>query len=113
MGGSTTGGGIGREEDGQANECSGNPEPVPAIRDNQSDMAVFSRKGSRVVKERRQQKERQKQAQEATNMAGTALGNLMGVKEDEGDSAAAAPGEEEAMKSGNKFSEHMKKNEGA
>ena len=76
-------------------------------------MAVFSRKGSRVVKERRQQKERQKQAQEATNMAGTALGNLMGVKGDEGDSAAAAPGEEEAMKSGNKFSEHIKKNEGA
>lgn len=88
-------------------------EPVPAIRDNQSDMAVFSRKGSRVVKERRQQKERQKQAQEATNMAGTALGNLMGVKGDEGDSAAAAPGEEEFLKSGNKFSEHMKKNEGA
>lgn len=88
-------------------------EPVPAIRDNQSDMAVFSRKGSKVVKERRQQKERQKQAQEATNMAGTALGNLMGVKEDEGDSAAAAPGEEEAMRSGNKFSEYIKKSEGA
>lgn len=63
-------------------------DPVPAVRDPQSDMAVFSRKGSKVVKEKRQQKERQKQAQEATNMAGTALGNLMGVKEDEGDSAA-------------------------
>ena len=88
-------------------------DPVPAIRDNQSDMAVFSRKGSRVVKERRQQKERQKQAQEATNMAGTALGNLMGVKEDEGDSAAPAPGEEET-KGGSKFAEHMaKKSEGA
>jgi pre-mRNA-splicing factor ATP-dependent RNA helicase DHX38/PRP16 len=87
-------------------------EPVPAIRDNQSDMAVFSRKGSRVVKERRMQKERQKQAQEATNMAGTALGNLMGVKEDEGDSAAAVPGEE-SMKGESKFAEHMKKNEGA
>ena len=85
-------------------------DPVPAIRDPQSDMAVFSRKGSKVVKEKRQQKERQKQAQEATNMAGTALGNIMGVKEDEGDSAAAAPGEEE-MK-GNKFSEHLKKSEG-
>ena len=57
-------------------------EPVPAVRDPQSDMAVFSRKGSKVVKEKRQQKERQKQAQEATNMAGTALGNIMGVKED-------------------------------
>ncbi|RAL66837.1 hypothetical protein DID88_007620 [Monilinia fructigena] len=68
-------------------------EPVPAVRDFQSDMAVFSRKGSKVVKERRQQKERQKQAQEATNMAGTALGNLMGVKEEEGDSAAPMLGE--------------------
>ncbi len=35
-------------------------DPVPAVRDPQSDMAVFSRKGSRVVKEKRQQKERQK-----------------------------------------------------
>ena len=87
-------------------------EPVPAVRDNQSDMAVFSRKGSKVVKEKRQQKERQKQAQEATNMAGTALGNLMGVKEDEGDSAAPIPGEEE-QQSNSKFGQHMKKNEGA
>ena len=86
-------------------------DPVPAVRDPQSDMAVFSRKGSKVVKEKRQQKERQKQAQEATNMAGTALGNLMGVKEDEGDSAAPAPGEDE-IKSGSKFAEHLKKNEG-
>jgi pre-mRNA-splicing factor ATP-dependent RNA helicase DHX38/PRP16 len=86
-------------------------EPVPAVRDPQSDMAVFSRKGSKVVKEKRQQKERQKQAQEATNMAGTALGNLMGVKEDEGDSAAPAPGEDD-MKSSNKFADHMKKSEG-
>lgn len=87
-------------------------EPVPAVRDYQSDMAVFSRKGSKVVKEKRQQKERQKQAQEATNMAGTALGNLMGVKEDEGDSAAHIPGEEEHQ-SNSKFSQHMKKNQGA
>lgn len=87
-------------------------EPVPAVRDNQSDMAVFSRKGSKVVKEKRQQKERQKQAQEATNMAGTALGNLIGIKEDEGDSAAPVPGEEE-LKGNSKFSQHMKKNEGA
>ena len=87
-------------------------EPVPAVRDPQSDMAVFSRKGSKVVKEKRQQKERQKQAQQATNMAGTALGNLMGVKEDEADSAAAAPGED-SYKGGSKFAEHLKKNVGA
>ncbi|KAI4102776.1 MAG: hypothetical protein LQ339_004515 [Xanthoria mediterranea] len=86
-------------------------DPVPAVRDPQSDMAVFSRKGSRVVKEKRQQKERQKQAQEATNMAGTSLGNIMGVKEDEGDSAAPAPGENDS-KSGSKFAEHLKKQDG-
>ena len=85
-------------------------EPVPAVRDNQSDMAVFSRKGSKVVKEKRQQKERQKQAQEATNVAGTALGNIIGAKDEDGDSAAAAPGEE-PKKGGSRFAEYMKKNE--
>jgi pre-mRNA-splicing factor ATP-dependent RNA helicase DHX38/PRP16 len=36
----------------------------------------------------------------------------MGVKEDEGDSAAPAPGEE-SYKGGSKFAEHLKKNAGA
>lgn len=86
-------------------------QPISAVLDPQSDMAVFSRKGSRVVKEKRQQKERQKAAQEATNVAGTALGNIMGVKEDDTDSAAPAPnGEETSQKA--TFAQHMKKNEG-
>jgi pre-mRNA-splicing factor ATP-dependent RNA helicase DHX38/PRP16 len=85
-------------------------EPVSAVRDPQSDMAVFSKKGSRVVKERRQQRERQKQAHEATNVKGTVLGNVIGIKDDEGDSAVAVPGEEETK--GNKFAEYMKSNEG-
>ncbi|KAI9668821.1 MAG: DEAH-box RNA helicase prp16 [Alyxoria varia] len=86
-------------------------EPVPAVRDPQSDMAVFSRKGSRLVKEMRQQKERQKQAQQATNVAGTALGNIMGVKEEDGDSAIPDAKDEEG-KSQNKFSNHFKKSAG-
>ena len=85
-------------------------EPVSAVLDPQSDMAVFSRKGSRVVKEKRQQKERQKQAQAATNMAGTALGNIMGVKEEDTDSAILIPGEEgKTGRSG--FAGHLKKNQ--
>jgi pre-mRNA-splicing factor ATP-dependent RNA helicase DHX38/PRP16 len=84
---------------------------VSAVRDPQSDMAVFSRKGSRFVRERRQQRERQRQAQDATKVAGTMLGNLMGVKDDEGDSAAPAPAEEE-RKASNKFAEHMKSSQG-
>lgn len=86
-------------------------DPVSAVRDPQSDLAVFSRKGSKVVRDRRQQRERQKQAQDATTMAGTALGHLMGVKEDEGDSAVAMP-VEDAYKGGNKFSQYLKKGEG-
>lgn len=88
-------------------------EPISAVLDPQSDMAVLSRKGSRVVKEKRQQKERQKQAQEATNMAGTALGNLIGVKEgDDTDSAAPTAGEGDGG-GGNrsKFAEHLKAND--
>lgn len=86
-------------------------DPVPAVKDPQSDLAIFSKKGSKVVRDKRQQKERQKQAQEATNVAGTALGNIMGVKEDDADSAAAASGQENKSNS-NKFSDHFKKNEG-
>ena len=87
-------------------------DPVPAVRDPQSDMAVFSRKGSKVVKDKRQQKERQKQAQEATSMAGSKLGNIMGIKEDDGDSAAAMPGEE-VKNGGSKFASHLKKDTGS
>ncbi|KAK1250108.1 hypothetical protein MKX08_010111 [Trichoderma sp. CBMAI-0020] len=91
-------------------------EPVPAVRDYQSDMAVFSRKGSKVVKESRQQRERQKQAHEATSITGTALGNIMGAKEEDGDSALPIAAEEDMEKTerkGNKFSEHIKNAEGA
>jgi pre-mRNA-splicing factor ATP-dependent RNA helicase DHX38/PRP16 len=87
-------------------------DPISAVRDPQSDMAVFSRKGSKVVRDRRAARERTKQAQEATKVAGTALGNLMGVKDDEGDSAAPAPGEEETKNAGSKFAVHLKSNEG-
>ncbi|KAG6315163.1 hypothetical protein E4U22_008080 [Claviceps purpurea] len=92
-------------------------EPVPAVRDYQSDMAVFSRKGSKVIREARQQSERQKQAQQATSMAGTALGNIMGTKDNDEDSALPEPSGENDGKikkgSGNKFSTHMNKSNGA
>ena len=92
-------------------------EPVPAIRDPQSDMAVFSKKGSMLVKERRLRREREKQAQEATSMAGTTLGAIVGVKEDDTDSAAPEPGpggsDVAGEKGSSKFAEHLKQSEGA
>ncbi|EPS44650.1 hypothetical protein H072_1345 [Dactylellina haptotyla CBS 200.50] len=97
-------------------------DPVPAVRDPQSDMAIFSKKGSVLVRERRQQRERAKQAQEATNLAGTNLGNVLGIRDEEGDSAlgAAEPTKQKAdgpddgdIRVENKFADHLKKNEGA
>ena len=95
-------------------------DPVPAIRDPQSDMAIFSKKGSLLVRERRLRREREKQAQEATNVAGTTLGNVMGVKDDDADSAAPGIGDPENKRSdaagekgSSKFAEHLKQSEGA
>ncbi|KAF3938543.1 hypothetical protein ABW19_dt0208119 [Dactylella cylindrospora] len=96
-------------------------DPVPAVRDPQSDMAIFSKKGSLLVRERRQQRERAKQAQEATNLAGTNLGNVLGIKDEEGDSALGAGAEptkaagpdDGDVRAENKFADHLKKSEGA
>lgn len=57
-------------------------EPVNPIRDPTSDLAVFSKKGSALVKERREQRERAKAARKVAEIAGTTLGNLTGAKEE-------------------------------
>ena len=96
-------------------------EPVPSVRDPLSDMAVFARKGSLLVRERRQQLERQKAAARAASLAGTQLGNIMGVKDEEAEESRRK--EEEAAKrkaagidedrEANKFSSHMKASQAA
>lgn len=63
-------------------------EPINPVRDPTSDMAVFSRKGSALVKEKREQAERAKAAAKLAALGGTSLGNIMGVKDDD----AAAEG---------------------
>jgi pre-mRNA-splicing factor ATP-dependent RNA helicase DHX38/PRP16 len=99
-------------------------EPVPSVRDPQSDMAVFARKGSLLVRERRQQIERQKAAARAASLAGTQLGNIMGVKDEEAEETrrkedeaakrkAAGIDEEEEAKKANKFSSHLKTSQAA
>jgi hypothetical protein len=62
-------------------------EPINPIRDPTSDLAVFSRKGSALVKEKREQAERAKAAAKMAALGGTALGNIMGVKDEEGEGA--------------------------
>ena len=58
-------------------------DPINPIRDLTSDMAVFSKKGSALVKEKREQAERAKAAAKLAALGGTALGNIMGVKDEE------------------------------
>ncbi|KAF9014903.1 hypothetical protein BDQ17DRAFT_1228872 [Cyathus striatus] len=58
-------------------------DPINPIRDPTSDMAVFSKKGSALVKEKREQAERAKAAAKLAALGGTALGNIMGVKDEE------------------------------
>ncbi len=58
-------------------------EPINPIRDPTSDLAVFAKKGSALVKEKREQAERQKAAAKLAALGGTALGNIMGVKDEE------------------------------
>jgi hypothetical protein len=60
-------------------------DPISPVRDPTSDMAVFSRKGSALVREKREQAERAKAAAKLAALGGTALGNIMGVKDEEGE----------------------------
>ena len=59
-----------------------------------SDMAVFARKGSRLVRETREMAERAKAAGKVADMGGTTLVNILGVKgaddEDDPKSTSAA-----------------------
>ncbi len=90
-------------------------DPISPIRDPTSDLAVFSKKGSALVRERREQQERQKAAAKLASVQGSTLGNIMGVK-DEPD--LGAEGQKEGVDEGNykadsQFASHMKQSQGA
>ena len=100
-------------------------EPVSSVRDPNSDLAKFAKKGSQLVRERRERAEREKAARKAASIAGTTLGNIMGVQDldDEDDGKPIVHGvvesnnngelnDEETVRESNKFSSHLKKSEG-
>ena len=66
-------------------------EPINPVRDPTSDMAIFSRKGSALVKEKREQAERAKAAAKLAALGGTQLGNIMGVKDEEMEAEGKCP----------------------
>lgn len=54
--------------------------PPSLPQDPTSDMAVLSRKGSLLVRRYREEKERKKAQQKHWELAGTKLGNILGIK---------------------------------
>ncbi|KAF7306353.1 hypothetical protein MIND_00426500 [Mycena indigotica] len=95
--------------------------PINPIRDPTSDLAVFSRKGSALVKEKREQAERAKAAAKIAAIGGTALGNIMGVKDEEAEAVAEeerkeqeakANGESVSYRGESKFASHLKASSG-
>lgn len=56
-------------------------EPVIPLKDPTSDMAVICRKGCKSVRHYREQKERKKAHETVNQLAGTQMGNLLGVKQ--------------------------------
>jgi pre-mRNA-splicing factor ATP-dependent RNA helicase DHX38/PRP16 len=66
-------------------------DPINPIRDLTSDLAVFAKKGSALVKEKREQAERAKAAAKMAALGGTALGNILGVKDEEAEAEGASP----------------------
>ncbi|KAJ7924374.1 P-loop containing nucleoside triphosphate hydrolase protein [Mycena leptocephala] len=95
--------------------------PINPIRDPTSDMAVFSKKGSALVKEKREQAERAKAAAKLAALGGTSLGNIMGVKDEEAEAEAEdeqkqreqkTNGVAEDYKGDSKFATHLKASSG-
>ncbi|KAL0093431.1 P-loop containing nucleoside triphosphate hydrolase protein [Phycomyces blakesleeanus] len=83
-------------------------EAVQHVRDPTSDLAIISRKGSRLVREKREQSERAKATK--FELAGTTLGNVMGVRNKEQEAAKRAE-EEQSNQSESKFASHLKSSE--
>ncbi|KAF2362557.1 DEAD/DEAH box helicase domain, partial [Trinorchestia longiramus] len=84
------------------------PEPVIPVKDSTSDMAIVARKGSNAVKARREQKERRKAARKEWELAGTQLGDIMGVKKEDKSDDRKIEEKETDYKADQKFADHMK-----
>ncbi|XP_068943829.1 pre-mRNA-splicing factor ATP-dependent RNA helicase PRP16 isoform X4 [Petaurus breviceps papuanus] len=85
------------------------PEPVIPVKDATSDLAIIARKGSQTVRKHREQKERKKAQHKHWELAGTKLGDIMGLKkEEEPDKPLTEDGKVD-YRTEQKFANHMKK----
>ncbi|RZF39395.1 hypothetical protein LSTR_LSTR000916 [Laodelphax striatellus] len=84
------------------------PEPVIPVKDPSSDMALVARKGSPLVRVYREQKERRKAQKKHWELAGTSIGNIMGVEKKKESDERQNADDETDYKTDQKFADHMK-----
>ncbi|XP_037103374.1 pre-mRNA-splicing factor ATP-dependent RNA helicase PRP16 [Syngnathus acus] len=86
------------------------PEPIIPVKDATSDLAIISRKGSQLVRKHREQKERKKAQHKHWELAGTKLGDIMGIQKKEDDASGQVVGEDGKVdyRAEQKFADHMK-----
>ena len=86
-------------------------EPVIPLKDNTCDMAVVARNGSLLVRKYREQKERKKAQHKDWELAGTNMGNILGIKKKD-DRENVRDDDNSDFKSSQRFAQHMdQKNE--
>ncbi|XP_024928631.2 pre-mRNA-splicing factor ATP-dependent RNA helicase DEAH7 isoform X2 [Ziziphus jujuba] len=90
-------------------------EPIMPIKDPTSDMAIISRKGSALVREIHEKQSKNKSRQRFWELAGSRLGDVLGVGKTEeqidADTAAVVEDGEVNFKEDSRFSQHLKKDE--
>ncbi len=83
-------------------------EPVIPLKDPTSDMAIICRKGCQSVRRYREQKERQQAAEKVNKLAGTKLGNLLGIQNKSDREATTNEDDSIDYKKNQQFAELMK-----
>lgn len=81
--------------DGNSNFLKGVTRTVDPVKNPNSHLAIMAKQGSLVVQERRSNREKMKQAKERSNIAGTKLGNILGVEHAEEKEPKQQPNPEE------------------
>ncbi|EOQ99253.1 Pre-mRNA-splicing factor ATP-dependent RNA helicase PRP16 [Wallemia ichthyophaga EXF-994] len=83
-------------------------DPINPLKDPSSDLAVFARKGSSLVRQKRAQAERQRAAAEVAQVGGTQLGNIIGVKSDSEKEQEEKANDDSKDKNTSQFADHIK-----
>ncbi|XP_076916304.1 pre-mRNA-splicing factor ATP-dependent RNA helicase DEAH7-like [Bidens hawaiensis] len=90
-------------------------EPIMPVKDPTSDMAIISRNGSKLVREVHEKQSMNKSRQRFWELAGSKLGNILGVEKTaeqiDADTAVVGEDGEVDFKEDAKFAQHLKKGE--